>query len=113
MQECQKRAGAEDWLPLVVERLVRDFNPDRILLFGSRARGEARPDSDVDLLVVLPRLENKRKALVAMLRAISDFPVAVDVIPTDTAEIAQRGHVVGTVLRSAVREGKVLYERAG
>lgn len=104
---------AEDWIPLLVERLVREFDPDRILLFGSRVRGEARPDSDVDLLVVLPRIENKRTALVAMLRAVSGFPLAVDVIPTDPAEIARRGHVVGTVLRSAIREGKVLYERAG
>lgn len=95
----------------VVDRLVERFNPDRILLFGSRARGEARADSDFDLLVVLPHVENRHKTLVAMLRAVADLAVAVDVIPTDPSEIERRGGLPGTVLRSALREGKVLYER--
>lgn len=63
--------------------------------------------------MVLPRVENKHHALVSMLRTVADLPVAVDVVPTDQDEIARRGHVVGTILRSALREGKVLYERAG
>lgn len=91
---------------------MREFQPVRILFFGSQARGDAKPDSDLDLLVVLPRVENKRQALVAMLRTLGDIPVAVDVIPTDPEEIARRGHLVGTVLRTAIRAGKTLYERA-
>jgi len=43
-----------DCLPEIVERIVRGFDPLKIILFGSRARGEAHPDSDVDLLVILP-----------------------------------------------------------
>lgn len=105
--------GEEGMIAEVVGRLVRQFDPDRILLFGSRARGDARPDSDVDLLVVLPHMENKHQTLVAMLRAVADLPIAIDILPTDRNEIASRGHVVGTVLRSALREGKVLYERGG
>lgn len=95
-----------------MERLVAGFQPLQILLFGSQARGDASPDSDVDLLVVLPRITNKRETLVAMLRALADLPVPIDVIPTDPDEIRRRGHLVGSVLRPALREGKVVYERA-
>lgn len=95
------------------ERLVRQFRPLRIVLFGSQARQDARPGSDIDLLVVLPEVQDKRRTLVAMLRALGDLPVPVDVIPTDPGEISRRGHLVGSVLRSALREGRVLYERTG
>jgi len=46
------------YLSEIVERIVRQFDPLRIILFGSWARGDARPDSDVDLLVVLPKVEH-------------------------------------------------------
>ncbi|MFA5787067.1 MAG: nucleotidyltransferase domain-containing protein [Actinomycetota bacterium] len=109
-------AGAErrpaDWIPVVVERLVSEFRPLRVILFGSQARGETGPDSDIDLLVVLPHVRDKHATMVAMLRTISDLPVSVDVIPTDPEEIKQRGHLVGTILRPALREGRVVYERA-
>jgi predicted nucleotidyltransferase len=103
--------GALDYLDVVVERLARQFQPLRIILFGSYARGDAGPDSDLDLLVVLPKLEDKRRTLVEMLGALRDLPISKDVIPTDPTEIAERGSLVGTVLRPALREGKVVYER--
>ena len=95
-----------------VERITRQFNPLRIILFGSWARGDARPDSDLDLLVVLPQIENKRRATVEILRALNGLPVSKDVVVTTPEEIARRGDVVGHVLRPALREGKVIYERA-
>lgn len=102
---------AAEWLPVIVDRLVRQFQPLRIILFGSQARGTVRWDSDVDLLVVLPRVPDKGKAMEDMLDCLADLPVAADVIPTDPEEIARRGGLGGTVLRSALREGKVVYER--
>jgi uncharacterized protein len=98
-----------DWIPILVERIVRDFQPLQIILFGSQARGEARPDSDTDLLVVLAAVADKRRAAVEILRILRDLPVGVDVIVTTPGEIARRGQVVGTVLRPALREGKVLH----
>lgn len=99
-------------LPEMVERIVRRFDPLRILLFGSWARGDARPDSDVDLLVVLSRVDDKRRATVEILRALNGVPVGKDVIVTTPDEIETRGQVAGLALLPALREGKVIYERA-
>jgi len=103
---------SEDILQTMVQRIVERFRPVRIILFGSRARGEASQWSDVDLLVVLPEVVHKRKAMVEILRALNDLPVAKDVIVTTPEEIVERGNLVGSVLRSALREGRVLYERS-
>jgi uncharacterized protein len=62
------------------------------------------------LLVVLPEVANKRQAAVAIRRALADLPVTKDIVVTTPEEIARRGDLVGTVLRPALREGKVLYE---
>jgi len=95
----------------MVDRIVHKFHPLRIILFGSHARGEASPESDVDLLIVLPKVANKRQAAIEIRRALADFPVCKDIVVTTPEEIARRGHLVGTILRPALREGKVLYER--
>jgi predicted nucleotidyltransferase len=95
----------------MVDRIVTGFQPLRILLFGSRARGDATPDSDVDLLVVMPDGTDRRATAVAILRTLTGMLVAKDVVVTTPEEIARRGALVGTVLRPALREGKVLYEQ--
>ena len=100
-----------DVIQTMTDRIVRDFHPLRLILFGSHARGEARPDSDIDLLVVLPQVANKRLAAVAIRRALADLPVCKDIVVTTPEEITRRGDLIGTVLRPALREGKVLYER--
>lgn len=95
----------------MIDRIVRRFQPLRIVLFGSQARGQAGPASDVDLLVVLPEVANKRQVAVEIRRMLADLPVGKDIIVTTPEEIARRGDWIGSVLRPAVREGKVLYER--
>ena len=102
---------SEDLVQTMVQRIVERFRPVRVILFGSRARGEAGPWSDVDLLVVLEEVANKHQAMVEILRVLNDLPVCKDVVVTTPDEISRRGHVVGDVLRSALREGKVVYER--
>lgn len=95
----------------MVERIVARFQPSRILLFGSRARGTANRWSDVDLLVVMEEVTDKRRSAVEMGRVLSDLPVSKDVIVTTPEEIARRGHLVGSILRAALRDGEVVYER--
>lgn len=99
-----------DYLPMIVERIVRGFAPLRIILFGSHARGQARSDSDVDLLIVLASAPDKRRAAIDIRRALSGLPVSKDIVVTTPEEISERGDVVGLVLRPALREGRILYE---
>ena len=98
-------------IQIMTDRIVRDFHPLRIILFGSHARGDAGLESDIDLLVVLPQVANKRLAAIAIRRALADLPVCKDIVVTTPEEITRRGDLIGTVLRPALREGKVLYER--
>ncbi|MFI5267872.1 MAG: nucleotidyltransferase domain-containing protein [Chloroflexota bacterium] len=72
---------------------------------------KGRPDSDVDVLVVMPKVDNKHKARVAILRALSDLTVPVDIVVATPREL--RGPIpLGGVLRPALREGKILYEHS-
>lgn len=98
------------YLSEAVDRIVRKFHPVKIILFGSWARGSAREDSDLDLLVVLPKVEHKRKAAIEVLRVLNGLPITKDVVVTTPKEIKERGHVVGNILRPALEEGKVVYE---
>jgi len=96
----------------MVETIARKFNPDKIILFGSYARGTAGPDSDIDLLVVIPVNGSKRKLAMEIDMAISDRRVPVDLIVIRPEEIDKSMHMVGAIIRPAIREGVVLYERA-
>ena len=101
-----------DLIAEMSERIVQKFNPLRVILFGSHARGQADVRSDVDLLVVLDEVEDRREAAVEIRRLLSDLPVGKDIVVTTPNEIARRGEIAGTVLRHALREGRVLYERS-
>jgi uncharacterized protein len=107
----QSRRSIRECLTEITDIVVNEFQPEQIILFGSQARGDADERSDVDLLIVMPGEVDRRQTAVAIRRAIADVPVAADVIVTTPGEIARRGDLVGTVLRPALREGKVLYRR--
>ena len=99
-----------DFISIMTERIVRDFDPLQIILFGSQARGDADRDSDIDLLVVFGELTDKRKTAIDLDRALSDLPVAKDII-VSTLEELERGRTrIGSVLRYAQQEGKVLWK---
>lgn len=106
------QGDAAAWVQSITERIVQNFDPLRIILFGSHARGEAGTESDIDLLVVLPHVVDKRQAAIDIRRTLADVPVSKDIVVTTPEEIEQRGTLVGTVLRPALREGEVVYERS-
>ena len=106
------QADAAAWVQSITERIAQNFDPLRIILFGSHARDAAGSESDIDLLVVLPNVADKRRAAIEIRRTLADVPVSKDIIVTTPEEIEQRGALVGTVLRPALREGEVVYERS-
>ena len=81
-----KQAGlptaTTDLLRILTDRIVQNFQPIRLILFGSHARGEANPHSDIDLLVVFPQASDKRQTAIEIRRALADLPVCKDVIVT-------------------------------
>ncbi len=95
----------------MVQRIKTRFHPERIILFGSHARGDAGPDSDVDLLVVMPVKGDKRKKQVEIRLALHDINVAKDVIVTTPEDFEWRKEAIGTIERPASREGRVLYAK--
>lgn len=101
----------DEWLPAIVRQIAMRFDPLKIIVFGSVARGEASYDSDIDLLVVFDEIERaeKRNVTVEIRRALAHFPVPKDVIVTDVDELRRRGHLVGPMLRPALEEGRVVY----
>jgi predicted nucleotidyltransferase len=97
----------------MVNRIVKEFRPERIILFGSHARGEGTPDSDVDLLVIMPVEGSRREKQVEVRTALHDIPVPMDIIVTTPEDFDWRKKYPGTIERPAFLEGRVLYERAG
>jgi len=93
----------------MVRRIVSRFHPERIILFGSHARGDARPDSDVDLLVVLPFSGSKHEKQMEIRLALRDIRIPMDIVVATPEEFLWRKEVPGTIERPAVREGKLLY----
>jgi predicted nucleotidyltransferase len=92
------------------ERIAREFQPDRIILFGSYAYGKPRLDSDVDLLVVLD-FDGKgfRKSLEILNRVDPDF--SVDLVARRPQDTVRRYEEGDPLIREALDHGKVLYER--
>ena len=95
----------------MTRRIIAQFNPIKIVLFGSHARGTAVADSDIDLLVIKKIKGSKRKERVAIGIALHDIHVPKDIIVASPEEVAKFGNTVGTVLYPALKEGKVLYEK--
>jgi predicted nucleotidyltransferase len=102
---------ATSYIDVITRRIVERFHPLKVVLFGSHARGEAGPTSDIDILVILPEVQDKREDAIRIRQVLADLPVFKDIIVSSPSEIERRGQLVGTVLRPALREGKVLYER--
>ncbi len=93
----------------IVRRVVEVARPDRIVLFGSAARGEMGPDSDVDLLVIKSGVEHRRRLAQRIYRGLIGVGVPVDIVVAAPEDIERFGQRVGSILRPALRAGREIY----
>lgn len=107
-----KTASIQDTIAEMVRRIVARFNPERVIIFGSHARGTPGPDSDVDLLVVMHPNGSKRARAVEIYGLLAGMGVPKDVIVVTPEEFDAYRDAPGTVIQTARQEGKVLYDRA-
>ena len=96
----------------MVDRIVARFQPEQVILFGSYARGQTGPDSDVDLLVVVSGTDSTRETCLRIRKALHDIRVPKDIVVDRPEEFAWRKEIVGTIEYPAAREGKLLYAKA-
>ncbi len=97
----------------ILRRVVETVQPERVILFGSRARGDARPDSDFDLLVIKESDEPRYRRSVPLYVALADLPVEVEVVVYTPEEVLEWSEVPQAFVTTAVREGTTIYERRG
>jgi predicted nucleotidyltransferase len=112
MQPTQQPSSthADPKLADIVHRLVMAFEPQRIYLFGSRARGNAGPDSDYDLLIVVPddALPERRRSRLGY-EALRGTGLAVDVVVRTRSAFDSRLHLRASLPSTVVAEGILLY----
>jgi predicted nucleotidyltransferase len=95
----------------MVRRIVTQFNPDRVVLFGSHARGTGGPGSDADLLVIMPAQGSRRRQATQIDLALVGIDLPADVIVVTPDDVERNRNQIGTIIHSALLEGQVLYER--
>ncbi|MBN1901398.1 nucleotidyltransferase domain-containing protein [Candidatus Sumerlaeota bacterium] len=96
----------------ITNRIVTRFKPEKIILFGSYARGTAGPDSDADLLVVIRVKGRKREQAIQIDQALEGIALPNDVIVVTPEEVERYRASIGSIIRETLREGLVLYEHA-
>ena len=97
----------------IVERIVERFAPEKIILFGSYASGDAKEDSDVDLLVVAETELPLQERFPVVRRLLADVPAAIDVFWKTPEEYRRWRNVVNHVVYFAEKYGRVVHERRG
>jgi len=97
----------------IVRRIAATLHPRKIVVFGSRARGEAGEHSDLDVLVIADSSEPRHRRSIPLYGALSDILVPMDIVVYTPAEAEEWQGVREAFVTTALREGKVLYEDEG
>jgi predicted nucleotidyltransferase len=108
----ETREGLDDRLTKAVERIVAGVSPDKVILFGSHARGDAGRDSDVDLLIVAETSLRPADRVRTVSRLLSPRPFPVDIIVRTPEEMERDLQRTDPFMREIVASGRVLYERS-
>ncbi|MDI6736622.1 MAG: nucleotidyltransferase domain-containing protein [bacterium] len=101
---------SEKIIKKAIERLIKVARPQKVYLFGSYARGDARKQSDLDFLVVEQTLSNRRKEMVRLHDAIRSMRIPVDILVASESTFNEWADVPGTVMYKAKMEGRLCYE---
>jgi len=97
-------------LNTLVDKIVESVNPDKIILFGSRSKGQEGPNSDYDFLVLKRDVKNRRALSQQLYRTLVDIPAAVDIL-VDTPEKIERYRDTPGFVYAEAAKGRVVYER--
>lgn len=96
-------------IQMLVDNIVRHFSPEKIVLFGSYARGEAGPDSDVDLLVIMPHEGHSARKAAEITQLVHPRRFSIDLIVRSPETVQQRARMNDWFIRELLREGRVMY----
>jgi len=99
----------DEILEEVVSRLVKQAKPVKIILFGSNARNEATPGSDLDLLIIEEEVYEQHDEALRLDRALRDMILPLDLVVVSEAQFNRLAQVPGTLYYRALREGRTLY----
>ena len=100
-------------LDKIVDEIVAVADPEKIIVFGSRARRDHRSSSDVDLLVIKESSEPRYKRAVPIYGVLSDIMIPMDIVVYTPEEVREWAEVRQAFITTAIREGEVLYEKQG
>jgi predicted nucleotidyltransferase len=103
----------DEWtMQQIVARIVAEAQPSRVILFGSYGRGDADPGSDLDIMVIKPRVSNRYEEMLRLRQAVGSIGTGIDLLVYSEAEYERRSQVPGTVLYWARKEGRPVYAAA-
>lgn len=105
------QADPQETARRMADKLAREFRPERIYLFGSAARGLTDESSDVDLLVVVRDVQDRRSLRVAMRRLLNGMGMPKDIVLLTTEEFEAKSRIPGSIAYPAATEGILLYAR--
>ena len=96
-------------IELLVQSIVEAVHPLKIILFGSYARGKANPDSDIDVLVIMPEGVHCRRTAQLLYKQIKGLGVPFDILETTTRNLEKHKDNIGLIYRTVLQEGREIY----
>lgn len=101
---------AQRHIDRAVDILVREANPRKIILFGSISRNEMHEDSDIDLFVIEDHVDDQRREMVRLRKALRPLKIPVDIMVADQETVDQWGALPSTAMYWALKEGQVIHD---
>jgi uncharacterized protein len=107
----QGETGSLKLLPEITQRILAVSDPEKIILFGSYARGDYGSDSDLDLMVVIKAVQSTRDESIRLRRALRGLLAPIDILVATPEHLERHRNTVGLIYRTILSEGKIVYER--